>query len=184
VNIRDFRYAPFWCEENAVLLARQLGLRGLSVVFITNGERLTAFAHQRAGEGEIGLALWDYHVIVVDRRIESAPLVWDLDTTLSLPVAFDDWVEGTFRIVEELTDALPPLFRVVDAELCAEAFASDRSHMRLPDGTFAHPPPPWDPIGTGACNLTRFLDTDDAFMGEHFDLVGFEAWAKRGMRVV
>ena len=175
----DFHYAPFWCEENAVLLAKSLGLTGLSVVFITNPERMTAFARQRAGDGELGLAIWDYHVVVVDRRDETRPRVWDPDCTLGLPVAFETWIEGTFDVLGELVEALPPFFRVVDAETCVELFVSDRSHMRHGTDTCDFKGPPWEPIGRGESTLARFLSLEEPFVGELYDLTAFVAWVTR-----
>lgn len=39
-------------------------------------------------------------------------------------------------------------FRVITAESYLLEFASDRRHMRRPDGTWIKPPPPYAPIAT------------------------------------
>ena len=65
-----------------------------------------------------------------------------------------------------------PRFRVVDGTTFIEVFASDRSHMRTGSGAWTQPPPPWAAPGNGM-NLARFIDMDDAFVGDRMDLAGF-----------
>lgn len=175
-DARGYLYAPYWCEENAILLAREIGPDGVFVVFVTNEERMVPLARQRAGEGEEGLALWDYHVFVVDRRASGEPLVVDLDCTLGAPCGARRYLEETFVSLGALTDALPPLFRVVDAAACLASFTSDRRHMRDVDGKLMKPPPPWPCLGDGGSNLAEFLRLDVPTFGTLLDFAGFTRW--------
>ena len=168
-------YCPYYCEENVFHLAREPVLRGRAreVVFISNAERSCAMWHQRAAVKRGWPILWDYHVVL----LVGAPWeVWDLDTTLGMPAPAADYLRRSFR-AGELPEELAPRFRVVGADALAATFASDRSHMRLPDGRFRKPPPPWPPIGApGAeANLMRFVDMEAPFLGEVLDLGGMLA---------
>jgi hypothetical protein len=164
----SYRYQPFYCEENVFHLAREPVLAGRrrAVVFISNPERACAVWHQRAALRSTWPILWDYHVVLL---VDAPWEVWDLDTLLGLPVPAADYLRGSFRPI------LPqhrPRFRVVDAELFVETFASDRSHMRSPGGRYKQQPPPWPPIGTlgATSNLMRFVDVTSPFLGEVIDL--------------
>ena len=164
-----YRYQPFYCEENVFHLARDpsLASRRRAVVFISNPERACAMWHQRAAQRPTWPILWDYHVVL----LVGAPWeVWDLDTLLGLPVPARDYLHRSFRA--DIPDKHHPRFRVVDAELFAETFASDRSHMRLPGGRYRQPLPPWPPIGPpgATSNLMCFIDMTAPFLGEVIDL--------------
>jgi hypothetical protein len=126
------------------------------VVFISNVERRVAMANQRAGQGD--LVMWDYHVVLVARR-----LVWDLDCLLGAPLPLARWLATSF--VRGIGP--PPRFRVIDAPAFLETFASDRSHMAASE----HPPPPWPPIGHGM-TLERFVDMR---VGETLDATALAA---------
>lgn len=162
------RYTPFFCEENVWHLARDRadsGRAGVFAVFITNRLQRVPLWQQRAGDP----VAWDYHVVLLD-----GPDVVDLDTAIdggpTLPAAA--WLAATFRPVPE---ALAPRFRVVAAADLVRTFASDRSHMRGPDGTPREPFPPWPAIqcALGAHTLPRFLDLDDDIAGTWLDLAAF-----------
>lgn len=168
------RYQPFYCEENVFHLAREpiLANRPREVVFISNAGRSCPMWHQRAAVRAGWPILWDYHVVL----LAGAPWeVWDLDTTLGMPVPAADYLRRSFRA--GVPEELAPRFRVVDATELAETFASDRSHMRLPSGRFKKKPPPWPPIGPpgAASNLMRFVDVTAPFVGEVLDLPGMLA---------
>ena len=157
------RYAAYFCEENVWHLAQErAGRPDVHAVFVTNRTQQVALWQQRAGDPVI----WDYHVVLFDGRN-----VVDLDTTIeggpTLPVSV--WLKGTFLPAPE---SLAPRFRVVGAEEFLRTFASDRSHMRGPDGTPRQPFPEWPPIRCplGAHTLPRFLDMDDDIAGEWLDL--------------
>jgi protein N-terminal glutamine amidohydrolase len=162
-------YQPFYCEENVFHLCREarFGGRRREVVFISNRDRTCVMWHQRAGGGPGAHVFWDYHVVLLAR----APWeIWDLDTTLGLPVPAAHYLARSFR--DGLPPGLMPRFRLIDAELFATTFSSDRAHMRRPGGSYRKPPPPWPPIGPpgAAPNLMRFVDVEQPFAGEIVDL--------------
>jgi hypothetical protein len=101
--------------------------------------------------------------------------VWDLDTTLGMPVPASDYLRRSFR--PGIPEELEPRFRVVDADLFARTFSSDRSHMRLPGGRWRKKPPPWPAIAPPGepPNLLRFVDMASPFLGEVLDLRGMLA---------
>jgi len=160
----EFRYWPYFCEENLWHLCADerlpVPVEERRVVLITGVRGRFAMRHQRAGSP----VLWDYHVVLRARG-----QIWDLDTTLGLPVDFDDWLSGSF--LPAYRDFVPR-FRVVDAAVYRETFASDRSHMVGPDGVPLKPHPPWPPIGAGM-TLPRFIDMDQAYVGDVLDLERF-----------
>lgn len=127
--------------------------------------------------------VWDYHVVLLSLAAAeprpSAPPgsgweVWDLDSTLGAPVPAARWLAATFPPDAGTPPELQPLFRLVEADELAAAFASDRSHMRRPDGSFLQEPPPWPailPPGV-APSLMRFVDMEERFAGSVTDLRG------------
>src|SRR5262249_37200429 len=161
-------YQPFYCEENVYHLAGEplFAERPREVVFISNAAGACAMWHQRAAPRPGRPTLWDYHVVL----LAADPWeVWDLDTTLGLPVPASLYLERSFR--PDLPEEYLPRFRRIDAELFQERFASDRSHMLLSDGRFRKPPPPWPAIGGAAePNLMRFVDMETPFLGKILDL--------------
>jgi len=168
-----FHYQPFYCEENAwwlcaePLLDAEPGVddrpdRRL-VVFIANRFGHCPFAGQRAARPG-GIIWWDYHCVVLD----GLGRVWDLDTLLGLPLPASRWLAGSFPFEARLPPDLMPYFRLVPVAEFRRDFASDRSHMRGPDGRWLRPPPPWPPIGTGH-NLPRYVDLSSDGPGELLD---------------
>ncbi len=165
------RYQPFYCEENVFHLAREPILEGRprEVVFISNEARSCPMWHQRAAPRAGWPILWDYHVVLLC----GAPWeVWDLDTTLGMPVPAADYLRRSVR--EGLGDDLEPRFRVVPAADFARVFCSDRAHMRDAGGRYKKPAPPWPPIAPPDTepNLMRFVDMVAPFLGEVLDLEG------------
>lgn len=158
-----FRYTPYFCEENIWHLCADPGVpvpvEERRVIVISGPRGRVAMRKQRAGGGRP--VLWDYHVV-----LEARGSVWDLDTTLGLPVALGDWARSSFLPPDP---RFPPRFRVVDAAVYRETFASDRSHMIGPGGAPLRPFPTWPPIGRGM-TLPRFIDMDDPFVGSVVDL--------------
>lgn len=169
----DHLYQAYWCEENVYHLAREpaLAARPRHVVFISNEARAVAMWSQRAGRPG-GAMAWDYHVVLL---VAEPWEVWDLDSLLGCPVAARAYLRGSFHA--GLPEEYHPRFRLVDAEIFAAAFASDRSHMRSGD-RYRKPPPPWPPIGVPerVSNLMRFVDVSAPFLGEVIDLA--ELWAR------
>jgi hypothetical protein len=167
-----FHYQPFFCEENAWWLCADpaLGPGEPQVVFITSlAGRVPMLGQRAAPRGR--LILWDYHVVVVD----GAGRAWDLDSRLPLPTGGADWLAASFALADRLPVAHAPRFRVLPAQLYRSGFASDRSHMRDVRGRWRHPPPPWDPIGSGM-NLAIYLDPESPRPGRLLDLAGARVW--------
>jgi len=167
------RYCPYFCEENIWHLCRDervlrnrepIPVEDRQVVFISNARRRVAMRKQRAG----GLqpVLWDYHVVLL-----AGGKVWDLDTTLGLPVGLAAWIRDSFV---PLRPDFAPRFRVVDAPTYLRTFGSDRSHMLGPGGAPLKPFPSWPRIGVGM-NLPNFADMETPFLGELFDLESFRS---------
>jgi len=120
--------------------------------------------------------VWDYHVILIyrgkeavkkdvkDREPSSPPSsslssssppssslsssswVYDLDTILPFPESFTTYFDESFGNEEELKPRFKRFFRVIPAKEYLSRFASDRRHMKKPDGSWAMPPPPYPSI--------------------------------------
>jgi protein N-terminal glutamine amidohydrolase len=167
-------YWPFYCEENIWHLVTDPRVMGEPrwVVFVSNEVRRVAMWNQRAARSPDEPVVWDYHVVLLT-RVENGWRVWDLDSVLGLDVSLEAWLRGSFRLAVTPRE-LKPTFRCIEANLFRRELASDRRHMRHPDGTLAAPEPPWPCIGTGH-NLDRFVDVTDAEIGgELVDLDGLE----------
>lgn len=163
-DTRWLRYQPAYCEENVLMLAQDPRLRSGQAVFITNSDQAVACWDQRASERPDGLVAWDYHVVLIcDGQ------VWDHDCRSGMPLSIENWLACTFP--HEVSPRFTPLFRVVPAAQLLTCFASDRSHMRLPDGGWRAPPPPWPPFGQGH-NLPEFLDLTRPAPGRITDRAG------------
>ncbi len=162
----DFRYQPFYCEENSWWLCQrpELGVGARHVVFITNEAKQCLLHAQRAAA--VGqTVVWDYHVIVV-----VAGRAWDLDSRLGLPVPLNSYLDATFPSLPPNMGHMAPKFRVITAETLTALFHSDRSHMRDAEGRWLRPPPPWKPPKAGErANQMRFVDLDDDIAGEILD---------------
>ena len=166
--MRSRLYQPFYCEENVwQLCRREQGSPGVrTAVFIANALGTFPMWHQRAGRGRP--VFWDYHVIVLSHEPSR---IWDLDTTLGMPVPALHYLRQSFH--EAVPAPYLPLFRLVAADVFLEAFASDRAHMLDAEGRYREPPPPWPPIGASPSNLARFIDMEQPFLGEVLTLREF-----------
>lgn len=124
-------------------------------MFVSNERRTVPLWRQKAGRDDEKLVIWDYHVFFMHSLSPARCLVYDLDTTLPFPTYFHKYVTETFRS----DHAVPPehrrFFRVIPAETYLKEFASDRRHMRRPDGTWIKPPPSYPQIQTESKYLTR-----------------------------
>ena len=158
-----FKRQPYYCEENAWHLCQEphFGDRIRHVVFISNLERAVPMWNQKAGRGKA--IVWDYHVVVL---AEDPLEIWDVDTLLGLPIGLGDYIEASFH--PDMPAPYQPMFRLVEAQLLVEIFASDRSHMRRKDGSYRKPPPNWPMIGKPgvSTNLMQFVDMSQPFIGE------------------
>ena len=74
-------------------------------------------------------------------------IVWDLDTRLSFPVSFTEYVQQAIH-PRDIPARFQQLFRIVKGTDYLRTFASDRSHMINPDGSWKSPPPDYTPIHT------------------------------------
>ncbi|RLB65761.1 MAG: hypothetical protein DRI90_01165 [Deltaproteobacteria bacterium] len=168
------RYQPCYCEENVWWLCQHQSFADLErwVVFISNPARQCILLEQRASPASRAV-IWDYHVILLacgEAQLE----VWDLDTQLGVPVPLVSYLAQTFPPLPPGGAAFMPLFRVVPVGDFLTTFATDRSHMLAPDGSWLAPPPPWTaPAADGQeANLMRFVDMGDDVAGDVVDLAG------------
>jgi len=178
-------YTRCYCEENIYLLCKALSSRpeileawGIYVVLVSNENKTVALWSQKAGQPDHPI-VWDYHVILVlkfrnqdeggnaidfDSPACRGSVVYDFDTTLSMPCPWEEYFSSTF------CEGLPPhyqsKFRIIPGEMFVKHFASDRSHMLVkpevgnsgalhenPDDLplaeepkYISPPPPYRPI--------------------------------------
>jgi len=161
-------YAACFCEENVWKLADHVRsnapneLLKCYAVFVSNKKQVVPLWRQRAGRDEEKLVIWDYHVIFVYKPDERC-LVFDLDSDLPFPTFFHKYVTETFRTDAILNPEYHRFFRVVPAGRFLQKFASDRRHMRKPDGSWMKPPPPYDCISTQEAvhNLDEFISMDN-----------------------
>jgi len=147
----------------------ELAQRDPAALFIVGGPEGCLMWHQRSAPEQGQPIVWDYHVVLLARDPWE---IWDLDTTLDLPIAAASYLRRSFRPHLAIPAALAPRFRRVGRAELAATFASDRSHMRRPDGGWTEPPPAWPPIGREGLtsSLARYLDMNDAIAGERLDL--------------
>ncbi len=174
------RYQPYYCEENVWWLAGDPGFAACErqVVFISNAKRCCRFGAQRAAPPGHSL-FWDYHVVLAVRA--QAWQVWDQDSRLGMPVAAPDYLLQSFAAGLADPPGYQARFRVLDAEPFRRDFASDRSHMRAADGSWLHPPPAWDALGSGKpSNLMELVAMDAPGSGMVLDFAQLlRGWGER-----
>jgi hypothetical protein len=162
-----FKYTPAYCEENIWHLANDDRFSELDakVVLVTGSGSHRKLWYQRCSEHDALPVHWDYHVILLVRN--DIWQVWDLDTTLELPVNASTYFRKTFYGPDESFQGNNVLFRTIDVDEFIANFSSNRSHMRLPSGDWAAPPPSWPPIvKRGKPNLMKWLDSESDGPGE------------------
>ena len=174
---RPSYYASCYCEENVWRLLHDSRLEGEHphALFIANALRSFPMWAQRSAEPPSEPVLWDYHVVAVAWREECE--VWDLDSQRSFPCSASSYLAASFPMNDRLRPEARPRFRLVPRAPFVAHFASDRSHMRAPDGTCRMPPPALPAIRTEGetMNLWSWVDTEAPFVGEVFDLPGLLA---------
>ena len=138
-------YAPYYCEENAILLAQRLRARGCSdvlLVFVSNPRKAVPLWCMRNGNAnQGGFICFDYHALALARESDASEWrVFDLDFAsrdAGDGVAFDRYVRSVLR--GAMQAPYERLFRVVTLDDVEREFRSDRSHMV----DSAADPPPW-----------------------------------------
>ncbi|KAK9794949.1 hypothetical protein WJX73_009520 [Symbiochloris irregularis] len=160
-------HTKFYCEENVFLLCRALLQRQntarLFAVFVSNLSRKVCFwmhssEQDPSGRGPV---VWDYHVFALSFKDAGCPFVWDLDSSLQMPCPAGSYISSALRPELILDSTYHRRYRVVEAHAFLAMFASDRSHMQLPDGSWQAPPPPYPCItspGGDVMNLPLYLD--------------------------
>ena len=164
-------YQARYCEENVWrLLARsEFAARRAWAVIVTSPSGHFVALHQRAGRPGDGLVCWDYHVIAVVDDQDGTRLVLDLDSDLPWPCPLTLYLAESFPLVRQ--PRRRPIFRAIAAAEYLSGLASDRSHMRNPDGSYVAPPPPWPAPGGGKSNtLMAWLDSSSSAPGILCDL--------------
>jgi protein N-terminal glutamine amidohydrolase len=154
-----YNYCPQYCEENVWHLCQepQLDRTESKVVVISNEQKACALWHQRAALRSGLPVFWDYHVVLLSET--KSWFVWDLDSTLRLPVIATQYLDKTFPTVPRESDKYRPMFRIIDAADYVAGFSSDRSHMRDKEGKWLAPPPPWPLIlAGGPLSLSKLID--------------------------
>nr|CAG4652113.1 EOG090X0C0Q [Triops cancriformis] len=157
-------YTACFCEENVWQLCHKVDTEepelgeNCFAVFISNATRAIPLWKQKAGKDDDCLIIWDYHVIFVVKNADSS-LVYDLDTTLTFPVPFLQYIDEAIRSEDDIQPQYHRFFRVISAKSYLQTFASDRSHMKKDDQWLAEPPS-YPPIHTteNTHNLDCFID--------------------------
>ncbi|ELK08566.1 protein N-terminal glutamine amidohydrolase [Pteropus alecto] len=160
-------YNSCYCEENIWKLCEyiknhdQYPLEECYAVFISNERKMIPIWKQQARPGD-GPVIWDYHVVLLHVSSGGQSFIYDLDTVLPFPCAFDAYVEDAFKSDEDIHPQFRRKFRVIRADSYLKNFASDRSHMKDSSGNWREPPPSYPCIETGdsKMNLNDFISMD------------------------
>ena len=157
----EFQYTPFYCEENIWHLAQEKCFRGREafVVIISGEGDYRRLWFQSLAEPQESPVFWDYHVLLL--VFDNGWHVWDLDTTLGLPVAAETYFQKTFLNSGIDLENCDVMLRLIASESYVRSFSSDRSHMISPTGEWLAPPPAWPTIlNESKSNLLEWLDVD------------------------
>ncbi|OON14743.1 hypothetical protein X801_09468, partial [Opisthorchis viverrini] len=146
----NFPYTPNYCEENVYLLLEKLMKQSDSgefhVVFVSNSNASVALFGQRKGDPFHNYVIvWDYHVFLI-HSVHDEHWVYDFDAILEFPSSFADYCVHGLLENKKLPECLRRQYRVVPGSKYLAYFASDRRHMRRPDGEWIAPPPSYDCI--------------------------------------
>jgi protein N-terminal glutamine amidohydrolase len=170
-------YQAYYCEENIWrLLARsELQARTAWAVIVSSRSGHFTAHRQRAGRPGDGRVDWDYHVFATVEEPDGTRLALDLDSDLPFPCPLAHYLAETFPPTHP---SLRPSFRVMAAADYLTGLASDRTHMRLPDGSYLAPPPPWPAPGSGKPDtLMSWIDPSTDSAGVLYDLAQMRAFA-------
>ncbi|KAK9841278.1 hypothetical protein WJX74_003027 [Apatococcus lobatus] len=154
-------YTAWYCEENIYHLLSQLTLDRRTVgqlyaVFLSNPNRQLPLWCQKSGDdSHNGFICYDYHVIALEICSDKQTLVYDFDSLLPFPAKWDAFAATTIPpLPPSLRLDFARYFHVIEAATFLEGFASDRSHMKWPDGSWKAPPPPHSCISAkDGCNM-------------------------------
>ena len=136
------------------------------VVWVSSRLRICPLWCQRSATGVGEPVWWDYHVFLLAREENADWKVWDLDSTLALPVNSSEYFSQTFNPL-----MLPePVFRVMNASYYRATFSSDRSHMKNTDGSWQDAPPDWPAISNEDSTFADMLDMSCDVHGDLFSL--------------
>jgi protein N-terminal glutamine amidohydrolase len=170
-------YQARYCEENVWrLLARgELAARRAWAVIVSSQSGHFVALRQRAGRPGDGLVCWDYHVFAVVDDLDGTRFALDLDADLPFPCPLARYLAESFSPMRHPRPR--PIFRVIAAADYLAGLASDRSHMRKPDGSYLAPPPPWPAPGIGKSNtLMAWIDVSSNSPGVRYDLAQMGAF--------
>jgi len=179
-------YQARYCEENVWrLLARsELSVRRAWAVIVSSLSGHVVALRQRAGRPGDGLVCWDYHVFAMVENADGTRLALDLDSDLPFPCPLARYLADGFPPTHDerrqpgFRPIFQPIFRVIAAADYLTGLASDRSHMRKPDGSYLAPPPPWPAPGRGKSNtLMAWIDVSRDSPGVLHDLAQMQAVA-------
>jgi hypothetical protein len=147
MKIKEFNYSANFCEENIWHLCQNQELKDFTkkVLIISNPLKNCPFRFQKSiNDDEV--VWWNYHVIMLASTAE-INLVYDFDSTLSLPISAKEYFELTFEKKDHLKEGDLPFFKSINAMDYIDSFFSDRSHMKDADGNWLSSPPDWHIIG-------------------------------------
>lgn len=159
-------YTSCYCEENVWKLCHQIKVNNPQtldeyyVVFISNKKRQVPLWMQKSSKDPLTPVVWDYHVILLQKPKEGKSLVYDLDSILAFPCSLEQYLSQAIQSERTIKKEYHRKFRIIQAEQFLATFASDRSHMKLPNGQYVKPPPNYPPIRTAdeVMNLDDFID--------------------------
>ncbi|KAH3886433.1 protein N-terminal glutamine amidohydrolase-like [Dreissena polymorpha] len=167
-DVEDIIYTNCYCEENvwhlcnAVKVKRHGELCRCYCVFISNKDRQIPLWLQKASSSEDGVVVWDYHVIFIHISHQGS-FVYDLDSRLAFPTSFCDYFRCSIRPCAAFKPEFHRRFRLIEAELFLQTFASDRSHMLTENGEWKKPPPCYPCIRTNESenNIQDFISMEN-----------------------
>ncbi len=147
MNKSDFRYAPFFCEENIWHLGNDLVAQGfprkhISVLFFFLPEGFVPLFSQQLCE-DTNPVVWDYHVVLKFEHSKSDVYIMDFDSKLPFATPIDQYLAYTFPLTTSLSSPFQFFIRSVPLTAYLDHFHSDRSHMRSEIGEPLHPFPNW-----------------------------------------
>jgi hypothetical protein len=163
MEIKEFKYSANFCEENIWHLCQNPALENFSkkVLIVSNSIKNCPFRFQKSINGD-EVVWWNYHVILFASNGD-ASLIYDFDSTLSVPLSGREYMERTFPRQASWSTLNLPQFKAIEADDYLHSFFSDRSHMKDSVGNWLSPPPKWPLIGENReLPLSTLLDFSDS----------------------